>query len=64
MTFYNVIHDGFGLVLKGQESYLLYQFSEGFPAIPIIYLFWIGNSNIKLLTLFHLKLYHSITFFQ
>ena len=48
MRVYYVIHDGFGLVLRGQESYLLYQFSEDFPAISIIYLFWIGNSNIKL----------------
>ena len=48
MQVYYVINDVFGLVLRGQESYLLYQFSEGFPAIFIIYLFWIGNSNIKL----------------
>ena len=48
MQVYYVINDGFGLVLRGQESYLLYQFSEGFPAIPIIYFFWIGISNIKL----------------
>ena len=48
MRVYYVIHDGFGLVLRGQERYLLYQFSEDFPAISIIYLFWIGNSNIRL----------------